>query len=115
MSRMPSIAIAPGTPRRTTRLGAFVAGVPLLVAAWGLVAAPTYFEPMGYQRPELFGVPLEFIITVSAVGWGAIGGYVVGTSRSRWVLPYVLMFFTLPAVFVIVLAQAIVLILVNLG
>ena len=115
MSRLTGITIASTAPRRTAPLGAFLAGVPLVVAAWGLVAAPTFFRPMGYRQPELFGIPLEFAITVFAIAWGAIGGYIVGTSRSRWALPYVLMFFTLPACLAIILGPAIVLILQNLG
>lgn len=61
------------------------------------------------------GIPAPLLVAVVALAWGAIGGYIVGTSRSRWVVPYVLVLFTLPACLGVVFAQAIVLILENLG
>ena len=92
-----------------------MAAVQLVAAGWSIVATPTYFEPFGVRRPELFGVPLDFIVMVFAVAWGAIGGYVVATRRSPWVLPLVLVVFTLPACLAIILGPAIILILQNLG
>ena len=100
---------------RTAFLGGFVGGIPLLIAAWSIVAAPTFFDPMGYRRPELFGIPVQLIVMAFAVAWGAIGGYVVGTSRSPWVLPVVLLVFTLPACLAIIFGPAVILILQNLG
>ena len=114
MIRLPSIVTAPRTPRRNALLGAFVASVTVVVAVLSVVAAPTFFKPMGYRRPELLGVPVELIFMAFAVAWGAIGGYVVGTRRSPWVLPVVLIVFTLPACLVIILGPAFVLILENL-
>ena len=115
MLRMPPILVSPTTPRRTAVLRAFVAAVPLAAAAWSFVATPTHFEPLGVRRPDLFGIPLDFIVMVFAIAWGAIGGYVAGTSRSPWVLPLVLVIFTLPACLAIILGPAIILILQNLG
>ena len=114
MLRLPSIEIAPRTPLRTALLGRFVGGIPLMVAAWSFVAAPTFFSPMGHRDPDLFGVPVQLIVMAFAVAWGAIGGYVVGTRRSPWVLPVVLLVFTLPACLAIIFGPAFILILQNL-
>ena len=70
---------------------------------------------MGARPPELYGIPVQLIFVAFAVAWGAIGGYVDGTSRSAWVLPVVLMVFTLPACLAIIFGPAIILILQNLG
>ena len=85
-----------------------------MVTAWSLVAAPTFFDPMGYRRPEVLGIPVEVLIMAFAVAWGGIGGYVVGTSRSPWVRALAIMVFTLPACVAIILGPAIILILQNL-
>jgi hypothetical protein len=113
MLHLPSITTSATTRRRTAVLGAVVAAFPVVIAAWSVVATPTHFEPMGYHRPDLFGIPLDFIVMVFAVAWGAIGGYVVGTRRSPWVLPVALMVFTLPACLVMIFWPAIFLVLQN--
>jgi hypothetical protein len=66
------------------------------------------------EPATLFGIPYDLIVLAFALSWGAIGGYVVGTSRSRWVLPAVLIGFTLPACVAILFAPALILILQNL-
>ena len=116
MLRVPSILMSPTTPRRTPLLGTFVAAVPAVAFAWsGVIAAPAYFDPMFARHPELMGVPISLIISIFAVAWGAIGGYVVGTSSSPWVRLAAVVVFTLPACAALILGPALILILQNLG
>jgi|SRR5687768_15126526 hypothetical protein len=109
------ILIERTTPRRTAVLGALVAVVPLAVAAWRVVAAPTYFDPMLTGEPDLFGIPFQVIVAVFALAWGAIGGYVVGTTSSPLVRLAAVLVFTLPACVALILGPAIILILQNVG
>jgi hypothetical protein len=85
---------------------------PLAIGLFAFVAPPSFFGP---PPPQLFGLPYELVFTSFAVSWGAIGGYVVGTSSRPWVLPVALLVFTFPAIVTIVLGPALVLILQNLG
>ena len=78
-----------------------------------LLVQPTYFGPMGYEAPTFLGIPAMLVITGVALAWGALGGLIVATSRSRLALPLVLLFITLPACAVIILGPAILLILQN--
>jgi hypothetical protein len=115
MLSAPAIAPPRRTPR-TTRLGLLVGAVPtFMLILWQWVAAPTFFGPLGVRRPELLGIPVELIVTGLAVGWGAIGGFVVARSTTRWVVPYVLLIFTIPACVLILFAPVIVLIMQNWG
>lgn len=115
MLAAPAIAPPRRTPR-TTRLGLLVGAIPLFaVTLLQWVAAPTFFDPMNARRPELLGVPVEAWIMGFALLWGAIGGYIVATNTSRWVLPAVLVVFTLPACLAMILGPAILLILQNPG
>ena len=97
--------------------GVLVGLGPLAVMALiSIVAAPSFGGPMFSEPPTtLFGVPDGLVLTVFAVLWGAIGGYVVATSRRPWVLPVALLVFTFPAIVAIVLGPAIILILQNRG
>lgn len=79
------------------------------------LAAPSLGRPMFAEPPALLGIPLQLVIMIIALGWGAIGGYVVATTRRPWVLPVALLVFTVPAIVTIVLGPAIVLVLENLG
>jgi hypothetical protein len=85
-------------------------GVAILIL---FVAAPTVGHPM-FSEPMAPGIDLGVVLTIFAVSWGAIGGYVVATSRRPWVLPVALLVFTFPAIVALVLGPAIVLILQNL-
>ena len=109
--------IAP--PRRTpgtTRLGLFVGAIPLfMLMLYQWLATPTFFGSLGNRRPEFLGIPIALWIVTVALLWGAIGGYIVARSRSRWALPFGLLLFTIPACLAMLLGPALVLILQNLG
>jgi hypothetical protein len=115
MTRVPSILASPRTRRRTALLGAFVGAAPFVWGLAAIVVAPSFSSPMFSESPTLIGIPSEVIIVAVALAWGAIGGLVVGTSGSRWVLPLALALFTLPACLALILGPALVLILQNLG
>jgi hypothetical protein len=85
-------------------------GLAILIIFMG---GPTLGHPM-FSEPVAPGIDLGVVVTTFAVSWGAIGGYIVATSRRPWVLPLALVVFTFPATLAIVLGPAIVLILQNL-
>ena len=98
--------------RGAIRLAAFT---PLWVQLVVPLAGPTYFEPMFFHPPEMFGIPLGVVLGAVQMGWMLIGVAIVWNCRSAARDALALVFFTLPSTLAVILAPAIILILQNLG
>jgi hypothetical protein len=80
-----------------------------------LVAAPRFFAPMLDDPQRILGIPLGVVFESATMGWMLIGVVLVWDTQSLLVRSFVLVFFTMPATFAVVLAPAVILILSNLS
>ena len=67
------------------------------------------------QPPTLAGLPLDLLLDAIALAWAALGAYVVWTARSLAAATVALTFATAPAIIVLILGPAAILILQNLA
>jgi hypothetical protein len=87
---------------------------PFGAMAFSVVASPTYFGAMFVARPEFLGAPLGTWLNLWFLTLGAIGSALVWRARSRPVVYAALIVCTLPAIFGILMAPAVVLYMQNL-
>ena len=106
---------APMTPRRSPlqRVAVVAASVPviLLVALW--VVAPGYMEPLTLNPPATLGLPLGVVIVLFAGGMAMFGWLVARRAQSLGVALGALIFLSIPALLLIVIAPALILFIVD--
>ena len=74
-----------------------------------------YFGPLFAKPPDVLGIPLGIVLEVLILAWAALGARVIWTTKSQAMATIALLATTAPAVPVLLLLPAIVLILQNLA
>jgi hypothetical protein len=92
-----------------------VAFLPLWVLIYSLFAFQTYFEPLGSEYPNILGIEPGVIVDAMAMLWMAIGVVLLWNARSVRIVALVYTVFTIPAIAVVLVSPAVVLIVLNRG
>ena len=95
-------------------LGYLVTSAPIILFVFLRVAAPDFFDPLFTNPPAIAGLPLGIVIMAGVLAWTLVGILIVNRTRSSTGIVVALLVFTLPAIFVMLLTPAVVLIVVNL-
>lgn len=74
-----------------------------------------YFGPLFAKPPDILGIPLGLVLEVLVLAWAALGARVIWTTKSQGMATIALLATTAPAVPVLLLLPAIVLILQNMA
>jgi hypothetical protein len=88
-----------------------------------IALAPVWFGPILYlmssryfgREPELLGLPQGFVLAAGTALWALIGVAITWRARSWLVDVLAVLVFTIPAVVMLILGPAVILILQNLG
>ena len=108
---------APSTPSRSPLLSVAViiasVPVPLWIALW--ILAPGFLEPVFINPPAMLGLPAGVVIIAIAGGLATLGWLVARRTRSVRVALGAVTFGTIPALLLIVMTPALILIMVNLA
>lgn len=107
-SQRARVIAARGTRSHALRL---IALTPLWLGPIIYLMSPTFFGP----KPELFGIPQNLVFTVGAMSWSFIGVAITWGARSWLADVLALLVFTVPAIVLMIIGPAVVLILQNLG
>jgi hypothetical protein len=107
-----SLAEKASRPSAVSKIFAFA---PLWLLIYVSIAAPTYFEPLAGEYPDILGVNLGVIVDAIAVAWMLIGVGLLWGARSVRTEAIVFTVFTMPATALVAFSPAIVLILLNQG
>jgi hypothetical protein len=98
-------------PRWFARL---IAGLPALLAVLLLVLFPGFMYPLFDDRIAVLGMPLGLVLLAFVFALSGVGILVVAVARSWLVLALVVIGLVAPALFLLILAPAVVLITINL-
>jgi hypothetical protein len=93
----------------------FIALLPVWLFLFLLVVAPAFLSPLRLNPPSMLGLPLGAVLVAAGLAWSVLGATVIATTTSWAVRLFASVVFTLPALFVVILAPAVVLILSHLG
>ena len=106
----------PVSSHRERRILAVTVGLgPIWFLVYVLIAAPGFLEPLGDPAVAVGGIPLGWILTVAAAGLSVAAAVAIERSNgNRW-LGLVVLLLVFPALFLVVIGPAIVLIAKNLG
>ena len=104
-------------PRRgdSRALGYLVTSAPIILFVFLRVAAPAFFDPLFQNPPAFAGLPLGIVIMAVVFAWTVFGIVIVNRTTTSTGIVVALLVFTLPAIFVMLLTPAIVLIEANLA
>lgn len=110
-------AAAPTTRTRSPlqRVAVVVASVPVVLLAALWVVAPGYMEPVGFNPPAVYGLPMGIVIVALAGGMAVFGWLVARRAQTLGVALGALAFLTIPAFLLIVMAPALILGLVEMA
>lgn len=110
-------AAAPTTPTRAPlqRVAVVVASVPVILLAVLWVVAPGYMEPVRFNPPAVYGLPMGIVIVAFAGGMAVFGWLVARRAQTLGVALGALVFLTIPALLLIVMAPALILGLVEMA
>ena len=97
------------------RYGYVIACLPFVVLGTLIVATPTFLDPIYDNPPAMFGLPAGVVLLGAGIVWGALAFVVIWATSSRIGVLVAELFFTLPALFTIILAAPVVLIVQRLG
>ncbi len=97
------------------RYGYLIACLPYIVLVTLVVVAPTCLDPIYANPPSLFGLPAGIVILALGIAWGAMAFVVIWATSSRVGVFAAQLLFTMPALFAIILAAPVVLIIDRLG
>jgi hypothetical protein len=97
------------------RAGYLVACLPYVVLGILIVIAPTFLDPIFANPPSLFGLPAGIVVLALGIVWGAMAFVVIWATASRAGVFAAQLLFTMPALFTIILAAPVVLIIDRLG
>jgi len=96
-------------------LGYLVTSAPIIMFVFLRVAAPDFFDPLFTNPPAIAGLPLGIVMMAGVLAWTLVGVLIVNRTRSSTGIVVAILVFTLPAIFVMLLTPAVVLIAVNLA
>jgi hypothetical protein len=110
-------APAPATPARSPlqRVVVVIASVPLILWAAVWIVAPGFMDPVFSVPPTVLGFPLGVVLIALAGGLALVGWLVSRRTRSVRVALGAVAFLTIPALLLIVMTPALVLIIFNLA
>ena len=80
-----------------------------------LIVAPRFVSVLGDNPPALVGLPLGYVLMGFALGWSAIGLLLIVGAESRGLRLVAMAAFTLPALWLVIFAPAVVIIAKTLG
>ncbi len=104
-------------PRRgdSRALGYLATSAPIILFVFLRVAAPAFFDPLFQIPPAIAGLPLGIVVMAVVFAWTLLGILIVNRTTTSTGIVVALLVFTLPAIFVMLLTPAIVLIVANLA
>ena len=110
-------APTPATPVRSPlqRAVGAIASVPLIALPAVWVLAPAFLEPVGLNPPAVLGLPMGVVLMALAGGMALVGWLIARRTWSVRVALGAVAILTIPALFLIVMTPALVLIAVNLA
>ena len=110
-------AIGWTAPRRgdSRVLGYLATSAPIILFVFLRLAAPAFFDPLFQNPPGIANLPLGIIIMAVVFAWTLLGILIVNRTTSSTGVVVALLAFTLPAIFVMLLTPAVVLIVANLA
>jgi hypothetical protein len=88
--------------------------VPFFLAAFLQLPSPRFSSPM-FSGPEIVGLPVAAVVGALILAWAGLGALIVWTTGSRAASALALAFLTLPSMFGLVFAPAMLLILQSFG
>jgi len=88
--------------------------IPFVEAPLLWVFGPTYLSVILAKPPDIVGIPLGIVLEVLVLAWAALGARVIWTTRSPALASIALLVATAPAVPLVLLLPAIILIMQNL-
>ena len=89
--------------------------IPFAEALLLAVFPQNYFGPLFAKPPDILGIPLGLVLEVLVLAWAALGARVIWTTKSQGMATIALLATTAPAVPVLLLLPAIILIMQNLA
>ena len=106
----------PVAPRRERRIFALTVGLgPIWLLVYFWLAAPAFLKPLWHADVAVGGVPLGWVIVIAAA-WLSIGAAaVIDRTQGSRALAFALLLLVFPALFLVLLGPAFVLIAENLG
>jgi hypothetical protein len=98
-----------------TRYGYLIACLPFVVLGILAVLAPSFLDQIDANPPALFGLPAGMVLLGLGIAWGALAFVVIWAASSRVGVLVAQLFFTMPSMFLIILAGPVVQILEHFG
>ncbi len=96
--------IDPPPPTFDHRYGYLIACLPFVVLITLAVVSPAFLDPIYVNPPSLFGLPAGMVLLAAGIVWGVLAFVVIWATSSRLGVFIAQLFFTLPAMFTIILA-----------
>lgn len=97
------------------RVAVVLASVPVILGVIVWIVAPGFMEPALSNPPAILGLPAGLIIFAFAFGMALLGWLVVRRSSSTIVWSGALLFLTVPALALIFMTPALILVLINVS
>src|SRR6478735_6616389 len=97
------------------RYGYVIACLPFVVLGILAAIAPTFLDPISANPPALLGLPAGIVVMGLGLVWGALAFVVIWATSSRIGVLVAQLFFTMPALFTIILTAPLILIVQRLG
>ena len=97
------------------RYGYVIACLPFVVLGILAAIAPTFLDPISANPPALLGLPAGIVVLGLGLVWGALAFVVIWATSSRIGVLVAQLFFTMPALFTIILTAPLILIVQRLG
>ena len=80
-----------------------------------LVVSPAYMSSLRLNPPSMAGLPFGAVLVAGGLAWSVLGATAIVATSSKAVRLFASVVFTLPALFVVILAPAVARILSNLA
>lgn len=100
---------------RSSLVGLILGLSPVWLGVFLAFAAPTFIEPFGRQDVAIAGLPLGVVLSVVSLVLAVSGAIVIWKARSTTVVAAALVLLTFPALMLVLMGPAVILILENLG
>ena len=75
-----------------------------------LIVAPRFTDVLGDNPPALLGLPLGSVLMAVALAWSAVGLLLIVAAESRGLRIVAMVVFTLPALWLVIFAPAVVIV-----
>ena len=115
ISGAPVTPVETRMPWRADRTWRTLSLIPFGEALLLAVFARSYFPPLLSKPPDIVGIPLGIVLEAIILAWAALGARVIWTTRSQAMATLALVTTTGPAVPLLLLAPALILIMQNLA